>query len=97
MTCPIDGIDRTIVPMISRSSGNAETSRVTRMRRASRATIANAPACGSSDVATTRKSKTFQPLRKNAGGRGQYARMRITISATKMVWIRISSATMAAP
>jgi hypothetical protein len=90
----MEGIDRTIVPMISRSSGNAEISRVTRMRRARRATIANAPACGSRDAATTPKSNTFQPLAKNRPGRGQYARMRTAISATKIVWIRTSSAAM---
>ena len=96
MTCPMEGIDRTIVPMISRSSGNADTSRVTRISRARRATIANAPACGSKDAATTLKSNTFQPLAKNRTGRGQDARIRMAISATKIVWIAISSATMTA-
>ena len=56
ITWPIDGIDRSIVPMIRRSSGKAETSRVTRMRRASRATIAKAPAWGSIEATTTTKS-----------------------------------------
>ncbi len=97
MTCPIDGIDRTIVPMISRSSGKADTSRVTRIRRARRATMANAPACGSKDAATTAKSNTFQPLRKNAAGLGQHANTRRAISATKIVWISISTAPMIAP
>ena len=74
-----------------------DTSRVTRNRRARRATTANAPTCGSNDAATTAKSNTFQPLRKNAAGLGQHASMRIAISATKIVWISISTATMIAP
>ena len=97
MTCPIDGIDRIIVPMISRSSGKADTTRVTRIKRARRATMANAPACGSKDAATTAKSNTFQPLRKNTAGLGQYASRRMAISTTKIAWIRISIAAMSAP
>ena len=71
MTCPIDGIERIIVPIIRRNSGNADTSRVIRIRRPRRATIANGPPWGMSDAATTAKSKTFQPLRKNLPGLGQ--------------------------
>ena len=64
MTCPIEGIDRTMVPMISRSSGKADTKRVTRIRRARRATMANAPAC----VSRTRPRRQSR-TRSNRCGR----------------------------
>ena len=53
-----------MVVTMRRSSGKTDTSRVTRMSRASRATIAKAPAWGRSDAATTMKSNTFHPSRK---------------------------------
>ena len=86
----MEGTDRSMVVTIRRSSGKAETSRVTRMSRDSRATIANAPACGKSEAATTARSNTFHPSAKKRSGRGQQARRRMPISTTKMVWTRTS-------
>ena len=71
-----------MVPTMSRSSGLVEMSRAIRSTRARRATPAKAPAAGSSNTATTTKSKTFQPSEKNLWTRGQQARRRIAISTT---------------
>jgi hypothetical protein len=93
----MDGIDRSMVVTIRRSSGKTDTSRVTRSSRARRATIANGPALGSSEQATTVKSNTFQPSRKKRPGREPWASSRIAISSTKMVWTTISITSKSVP
>jgi hypothetical protein len=93
----MDGMDRSMVLTMSRSSGKTETNRVTRRSRASRATIANAPAWGRSEAATTARSNTFQPSRKNRPSRGQWARSRMAISSTKIVWTTTSASSKRPP
>ena len=63
-TWPTLGIERTRAATIRRRSLMAETSRRTRSRRASRATMASSPVAGISANTMIRKSKTFQPSLK---------------------------------
>ena len=78
-----EGIDRSIVATMRRSSGSAETTRSARSSRARRATVAKGPATGRSERATIVKSKTFQPSRKKRWTRGAWASRRTAISPTK--------------
>jgi hypothetical protein len=66
-----------------RSLGETETRRATRSTRAIRATVANAPTPGIRDRPTTRKSKKFQPSRRNLPSRKPWDAMRIASSPTK--------------
>jgi hypothetical protein len=55
------GMQRTSVATMSRSFGSAVTRRSTRSRRISRATVANSPEAGRTDITMIPKSKRFQP------------------------------------
>ena len=94
----MDGMDRSIVLTMRRSSGKAETSRVTRMSRASRATIANAPAWGRSDGGHHRQVEDVPAVAGRTGrGGASGPTSRIAISITKIVWTTVSATSKSQP
>ena len=77
------GIERPIAIVSTRRSGSSRTMRSTRASRASRSSIAFSRRPGVNDAATTRKSKTFQPLLKKSCGREPKPVSRMHSSTTK--------------